>query len=243
MDYSKHYNNLITKAKNRYLKDYKERHHIIPKSFGGSDEPNNIVELTAREHFVAHWLLARMYGGKMYHAFLLMAAANNYNQHRYTPSSRAYEEAKQKATENLRKMNSIPIVQYTLSGEIVKEYPSAWEAATVYGTVVYSCIRGKLLTAKGYIWLKKSDTIYLEDRIEKVKKHRTLKNKRILSKQAIVKKAQSLQKPVIQYTKSGEFVREWSSQKEVKDTLGLVIAPHLRGGAKSAGGYVWEYKN
>ena len=34
-----------------------EVHHIVPRSFGGSDDPSNLVELTLREHFVAHRLL------------------------------------------------------------------------------------------------------------------------------------------------------------------------------------------
>lgn len=35
--------------------EYYERHHIIPKSVGGSDEPENIVRLTARERLKSHW--------------------------------------------------------------------------------------------------------------------------------------------------------------------------------------------
>ena len=40
---------------------YSEIHHIIPRSFGGSDNPNNLVRLTAREHFIVHFLLYKMY--------------------------------------------------------------------------------------------------------------------------------------------------------------------------------------
>ena len=43
--------------RSRVSSTYKERHHIVPRSEGGSDEPSNIVSLTAREHFLAHWLL------------------------------------------------------------------------------------------------------------------------------------------------------------------------------------------
>jgi len=65
VDYKRHYNNLIDKASNRILDGYKERHHIIPKCLGGSDDIINIVELTAREHFVAHLLLVKMYPSNM----------------------------------------------------------------------------------------------------------------------------------------------------------------------------------
>ena len=39
---------------------YYERHHIIPKSMGGENKKKNLVYLTAREHFLVHWLLTRM---------------------------------------------------------------------------------------------------------------------------------------------------------------------------------------
>lgn len=36
-----------------------ERHHIVPKSLGGNNKPENLVLLTYREHFIAHWLLTK----------------------------------------------------------------------------------------------------------------------------------------------------------------------------------------
>lgn len=76
--YSQWYSNLIQKAKSRKLENtiYKESHHVIPKSLGGDDSPNNLVELTLREHYVAHLLLSKMYKGeaarKMYYALWIM---------------------------------------------------------------------------------------------------------------------------------------------------------------------------
>jgi len=61
MNYKLHYDRLIQKANNRKLSSYKEAHHIIPKCMNGSDEKNNIIELTAREHFIAHILLVKIY--------------------------------------------------------------------------------------------------------------------------------------------------------------------------------------
>lgn len=62
MNYKRQYELLIEKAKNRTnLEGYKERHHIIPKCMGGIDDKENLVELTAREHYLAHWLLHKMY--------------------------------------------------------------------------------------------------------------------------------------------------------------------------------------
>ena len=57
MDYIKHYNRLCESRKKMNREGYQEVHHIIPKCKGGSDDPDNLVSLTAREHFIAHRLL------------------------------------------------------------------------------------------------------------------------------------------------------------------------------------------
>lgn len=61
MNYGWHYWRLIERARGRVLDGYKERHHVTPRCMGGSDEPGNIVDLSAEEHFVAHQLLVKMY--------------------------------------------------------------------------------------------------------------------------------------------------------------------------------------
>ena len=52
-------------------------------------------------------------------------------------------------------------------------------------------------------------------------------------------------KPVIQYSKSGEFIKEWKSVTDVENELKIYhsnISACCRGKLKSAGGYVWKYK-
>ncbi len=61
MDYHKHYYKLIQRSKSRLLDGYVEKHHILPKCLGGTDDVDNIVLLTAEEHFLAHQLLVKMY--------------------------------------------------------------------------------------------------------------------------------------------------------------------------------------
>ena len=81
MDYSKIYNSIINNGKNRHSDEniYYESHHIIPKCLGGNDKKDNLVFLTAREHFIAHLLLVKMYPTN----YGLVKAANmmcSYNQ-------------------------------------------------------------------------------------------------------------------------------------------------------------------
>jgi hypothetical protein len=91
--YKKWYDAIIKKAQNRKLDSYSELHHIIPRSLGGSDNADNLVSLTAREHFVCHILLTKFTEGqdrnKMLHAAILMKSTNRY-QDRYF-NSRLYE--------------------------------------------------------------------------------------------------------------------------------------------------------
>ena len=62
MNYFKIYENLILDAKFKPKHDdYKETHHIVPKCMGGDDSKENLIKLTARQHYLAHWLLYKMY--------------------------------------------------------------------------------------------------------------------------------------------------------------------------------------
>lgn len=95
------YHQIISRAQNRGVINhvYTETHHILPKSLGGSNAKNNLVELTAREHFVAHWLLTKMMIGtkqkyQMWNAFSCMLYRENCNQERYKISSRVFENIK-----------------------------------------------------------------------------------------------------------------------------------------------------
>jgi hypothetical protein len=73
VNYQRHYDALIQKALNRSKPEgYTEKHHIVPRSMGGSDDPANLVVLTAREHCMAHVLLAKIHGGKMLTAAMFM---------------------------------------------------------------------------------------------------------------------------------------------------------------------------
>lgn len=65
MNYENIYNALVEKAKVRGLdksqhEGYHEIHHIVPRCLGGSDEKDNLVMFTGREHFIAHMLLWKL---------------------------------------------------------------------------------------------------------------------------------------------------------------------------------------
>ena len=93
MNYQKIYDQLIARAKtNRNLLEYTEKHHVIPKSLGGDDSADNLVILTAREHFMAHLLLARILGGNMIHAAHMMSNMGRYSNRTYSSLRRQHAD-------------------------------------------------------------------------------------------------------------------------------------------------------
>jgi len=96
MDYKKVYDNLIFTRKllNRKKIEgvYYEKHHILPKSLGGSNNNDNLILLTPKEHLFAHLLLAKIHSDvnrtKMVAALWLMC--NSRLQQKKISSCREY---------------------------------------------------------------------------------------------------------------------------------------------------------
>jgi len=84
MNYQKIYNSIINNANDRLNEGYTEKHHILPKCLGGDDNSNNLIRLTAREHFICHLLLAKIHGGKLVHAAHMMSNMKRYNSKEYS---------------------------------------------------------------------------------------------------------------------------------------------------------------
>jgi hypothetical protein len=109
--YEKWYTSITNNAKNRNTKEYVELHHVLPKSLGGSDTKDNIVALTAREHFVCHWLLTKIYTGesrgKMINALYMMQGQSTH-QKRYKSkiTSRIYKNLREEYASYISKMNT-----------------------------------------------------------------------------------------------------------------------------------------
>jgi len=77
-----------------------EYHHVLPRCLYKkyAKEKWNIVKLTHRQHFIAHWMLAKIYGGKMWFAFNQMRRIGN--------KSVLYEYGRKYISECIRNANS-----------------------------------------------------------------------------------------------------------------------------------------
>ena len=94
--------------------EYHERHHIVPKCMNGGNEEENLIDLYAREHFIAHKLLAQENpdNNSLVYAYAMMAfPKNNPNQNRYELFPEEYEAARKavmgipKSEEHRRKIS------------------------------------------------------------------------------------------------------------------------------------------
>jgi hypothetical protein len=86
--YKRIYDQLCERALGRVLVEYTEKHHVIPKSLGGLNTKDNLVRLTAREHYVAHLCLVRCTEGLK--QFKMLCAVQRFRGWRYQINSRLY---------------------------------------------------------------------------------------------------------------------------------------------------------
>lgn len=97
MNYKEFIDNIL-QIRGRFIdsNEYHERHHIIPRCKNGSDNDDNLIDLFAKEHFIAHKLLAEenMDDKQLVRAYTLMAFVKDQNQDRYELSPDEYEEAR-----------------------------------------------------------------------------------------------------------------------------------------------------
>jgi hypothetical protein len=78
MNYQRIYEQLTAKD---MIADYTEKHHIIPRCMGGSNDHRNLVRLTPEAHYVAHQLLVKIYpdNHKLVYAANLMCVGSKTN--------------------------------------------------------------------------------------------------------------------------------------------------------------------
>ena len=121
MNYQKIYDELIQKRKlNKLVKGNNgsiEQHHIIPLCISHNNDKSNLINLTCREHYIAHLLLSKIYEHtpyslQMYTAVTKMRSysKNHKNGRNFHINSRLYEAIrKQRAIEFSKYYNNMPI--------------------------------------------------------------------------------------------------------------------------------------
>lgn len=154
MDYEKIYENL-TKTRQQMRGSKRqvgyELHHIQPSSLGGSNDESNLVLLTHREHYIAHWLLTKIYPDepKVHYGFLCMlrdphgerkltsrmveTIKKNYSEfkkwHSKISNPMFHDSAKKKLSEHMKKNN--PMTRFPEKNHTVKRTVVHYEDGTI----------------------------------------------------------------------------------------------------------------
>jgi hypothetical protein len=121
MNYQKIYNNIVRRGQNRILEGYSEKHHIVPRCMGGTDEVTNLVSLTPEEHYLCHLLLVKIHPKniRLVKAAMFMVSSNNNvkrNNKAYGWLKRQYSEY-MRGPNNPQKINPIKGEQHYAFGK------------------------------------------------------------------------------------------------------------------------------
>ena len=121
MDYQKIYNNITRRGQNRILEGYSEKHHIVPRCMGGTDEVTNLVSLTPEEHYLCHLLLVKIHPKniRLVKAAMFMVSSNDNvkrNNKPYGWLKRQYSEY-MRGPNNPQKINPIKGEQHYAFGK------------------------------------------------------------------------------------------------------------------------------
>lgn len=148
MDYQRIYASIVLRAQcedserkwnKKNLGAYYEKHHIIPKSLGGTNQKHNLAMLTAREHFICHWLLTKMYPAgsadqtKMLCALWRMRSNSDDQLGKRYVNARAYALLRTKYASAVGK-----IISECQRGKNNSRYGSRWYTNSADGSVICS---------------------------------------------------------------------------------------------------------
>jgi hypothetical protein len=127
-----------------------------------------------------------------------------------------------------------PVLQFNLDGEFLARHPSQAEAARCTGTstgTIYRCLKGDSLSGNGWQWKLENDPLFKEG---------------ITNIPPIHYSRYPRSKPILQFTKSGKFIREYSSINKAAMTIGITsknLSVCINKNRSSAGGFQWKLKD
>jgi len=249
MDYQKIYDQIINRAKNRKLEGYKERHHIIPKCMNGSNDKSNLVNLTAREHFICHWLLIRIYpfNQKLAHSFWMMCTKKSKRHQYYTISSRVYSEAKEMFSRNGLSKETKEKMRKPKPAGFGEKIRKANKGIKHSIDRIESNRQGQLKKInlvghghnKGTKWSVESKKTFSE-----LRKGigNPMYGRKLSSNHKI--KFKKPKRKILQLSIEGNIIQEWESSKLIYESLGFSqdqIIATCKGKRESFKNYIWKY--
>lgn len=169
-------------------------------------------------------------------------------------------ETKKRMVEKMSIVRRKPILQYTIDGDFIREWDSAktaGESLNIPCSHITHCCKKKSFHIRGFIWMyKKGDEILLKISEKEHRKRviitdyshyrNPLINAKRTANKDLVAMAEKIKVPIIQYDKSGNLIKEWSSATDAGNSLALKnfssITSCCNGKRNSAYSFVWRYK-
>lgn len=239
MNYLRLYESIIEQGKyeNRQKGDgrYYENHHIYPKCLCNEElsylvkDSRNLVLLTAREHYLSHWLLAKVFDdSKMWFAFWNMCnvKGKKMDERKYKISSKFYEKARIEYIKYASKF------QRSNTNEFIEKVTKIHNGLYDYSKTEYKHSKDKvtIICSNHGEFEQIPDSHLRGNGCSKCNDEKTKKR---------------CSKKIIQYTLQGNYIKNWNSMADVERELYINhsdISTCCNGKQKSAGGFIWCYK-
>lgn len=134
---------------------YKETHHIVPRSIDNKfNKKEFTVELTAREHYISHMILAKCFTNnlkyKMEHAFTMMVFHKDMYERNYKVTSRVYEKCRLLNQERMKQVMNTPEMKEKVSRRQQKKMKEKYNGKTFFdSTGIPAPNKGKISITDG----------------------------------------------------------------------------------------------
>lgn len=244
--------------------EYHERHHIIPKSCGGTNDKENLIDLFAREHFEAHRLLAleNPENDKLVYAWFMMSYVSTESMKRYQLTADEYTELREKYSKMMSaKMagENNPWYNKHLPKEVREKLSESHiglfdgENNPMYGKhhseetkVKMSKNRVGRYKGEKSTWYGKEFPEEMVNKMRESAKARWNDEARKEQSERRKKYFETHKNPraklINQYSKDGCFIKMWRGSCEIEKEIGIsasLVRRCCRKELKSAGGFLW----
>jgi hypothetical protein len=235
-EYMKIINTSITEKRVKSNEQYYEKHHILPKSCGGKNNKDNLVLLTAKEHFIAHKLLVEMYPEKSNEWFKMSTAINFFlgqdNKTHFSPEE--YEKTRLNHVEAIKNWANRPETKANTS----KVHKGRKKSPEEIQHITESQNRPETKLAKSNSLKGKKRTK------EQCQNYKKAQNRPDLIKLKRSRRGAKNHnsKPVEQYSLTGDLIETFCCISDaIKSTKIENISFVCNNKRKSAGGFIWKF--